>query len=75
MTIETKIKSHPKPVVDFESNLESVRSYECFHPKKYQSDNLANNQQKCIDCLKPKSNKNERKCKTCACYYFYVPSY
>ena len=40
-----KIKSHPKPVVDFESNLESVRSYECFHPKKYQSDNLANNQQ------------------------------
>ena len=26
MTIETKIKFHPKPVVDFESNLESVRS-------------------------------------------------
>ena len=26
MTIETKIKSHPKRVVDFESNLESIRS-------------------------------------------------
>ena len=22
-----------------------------------------NNQQKCIDCLKPRSNKNERECK------------
>ena len=34
-----------------------------------------NNQQKCIDCLKPRSNKNERECKKCGCDYFYVPNY
>ena len=65
------MKSHPKPVVDFESNLESVKSYKWFHSKKYQSDN----QQNCIDCLKPRSNKNELKCKKCGCNYFYVPNY
>ena len=66
-----KIKSHPKPVVDFESNSESVKSNKRFCSKKYQSDN----QQKCIDCLKPRSNKNERECKKCGCDYFYVPNY
>ena len=70
-----KVKSCPKPVVDFESNLESVKSNKKFYLKKYQSDNHTNNQQKCIDCLKPRSNKNERECKKCGCSYFYVPSY
>ena len=32
-----------------------------------------NNQQKCIDCLKPRSNKNELECKNCGCNEFYVP--
>ena len=37
-----KVKSHPKPVpfeiyADFESNLESVKSYEGFYSKKYQN--------------------------------------
>ena len=36
------MKSCPKPVVDFESNLESVKSYKWFHSKKYQSDNQQN---------------------------------
>ena len=71
MTASSKIKSCPKPVVDFESNLESVKSNKRFYLKKYQSDN----QQKCIDCLKPRSNKNERECKKCGCDYFYVPNY
>ena len=71
MTALSKIKSCPKPVVDFESNLESVKSNKRFYLKKYQSDN----QQKCIDCLKPRSNKNERECKKCGCDYFYVPNY
>ena len=62
------MKSCPKPVVEFESNLESVKSYKWFHSKKYQSDN----QQNCIDCLKPRSNKNERECKNCVCDHFYV---
>ena len=48
------MKSCPKPVVDFESNLESVNSNKRFCLKKYQSDN----QQKRIDCLKPRSSKN-----------------
>ena len=32
-----------------------------------------NNQQKCIDCLKPRSNKNELERKKCGCNEFYVP--
>ena len=59
------MRSYLKPVVDFESNSKSVSS------KKYQIDN----QQKCTDCLKPRSNKNERVCKKCGCDYFYVPNY
>ena len=34
-----------------------------------------NNQQKCIDCLKPRSNKNELECKKCGCNQFYVSNY
>ena len=33
------------------------------------------NQQKCIDCLKHRSNKNELECKRCGCNIFYVPNY
>ena len=33
MTIETKTKSHPKPVVNLESILESVKSNESFSQK------------------------------------------
>ena len=31
-----------------------------------------NNQQKCIDCLKPRSSKNELECKKCGCNEFYT---
>ena len=65
------MKSCTKTVVDCESNLESVKSNKRFCSKKYQSDN----QKKCIDCLKPRSNKNERECKKCDCDHFYVPNY
>ena len=34
-----------------------------------------NNQQLCIDCLKPRSNKNKFKCKKCGCTEFYVLDY
>ena len=57
------MKSCLEPVVNFESNSKSVESY--------QSDN----KQKCIDCLKPRSNENERVCKKFGCNYFYVPNY
>ena len=65
------MKSHPKPVVDFESNSKSVKSYKWFCSKKYQSDN----QQKSIDCFKPRSNKNERVCNKGGYNYFYIPNH
>ena len=65
------MKSCLKPVVDFESNSKSVKSYKGFLSKKYQ----IGNKQKCIDCLKPRSNKNELACKKCGCNYFYLPNY
>ena len=65
------MKSCIKPVVDFESNFGSVISNKRFYSKKYQNDS----QQKCIDCLKPRSNKNEGECKKCGCNHFYVPNY
>ena len=66
------MKSCLKPVADFESNSKSVKSNKRFYSKKsYQSDN----QQKCIDCLKPRSNENERECKKFGWDYFYVPNY
>ena len=34
-----------------------------------------NNQQVCIDCLKPRSNKNKFECKNCGCTKFYVLDY
>ena len=70
-----KIKSHPKLNVDFESNSKSVKSNKRFYSKKYQSDNHTNNKEMCIDCLKPRSNKNELECKKCGCNEFYVPNY
>ena len=33
------------------------------------------NQQKFIDCLKPRPNKNELECKKCGCNEFYVFNY
>ena len=52
------MKSCLEPVVDFESNTKSVKSNKRFCSKKFQSDN----QEKCIDCLTPRSNKYERVC-------------
>ena len=34
-----------------------------------------NNQKVCIDCLKPRSNKNKFECKNCGCTEFYVLDY
>ena len=34
-----------------------------------------NNEQVCIDCLKPRSNKNKFECKNCGCTDFYVLDY
>ena len=34
-----------------------------------------NNQQVCIDCLKPRSKKSKFECKNCGCTNFYVYDY
>ena len=34
-----------------------------------------NDEKVCIDCLKPRSNKNEFECKNCGCTDFYVFDY
>ena len=36
---------------------------------------IENNQKVCIDCLKPRSNKNKFECKNCGCTDFYVLDY
>ena len=59
MTITSKTKSYFERVL---SKIDTRRLRE-------------NNQQKCIDCLKPRSNKNELECKKCGCNEFYVPNY
>ena len=59
MTTTSKTKSH------FERVLSKI------YAKRFH----ANNQEKCIDCLKPRSNKNELDCKKCGCNEFYVPNY
>ena len=34
-----------------------------------------NNQKVCIDCLKPRPNKNKFECENCSCTKFYVLHY
>ena len=34
-----------------------------------------NNKRVCIDCLKPRLNKNKLECKNCGCAEFYVLNY
>ena len=41
----------------------------------YASGPHENNQKVCIDCLKPRSNKNKFECKKCGCTDFYVLDY
>ena len=56
MTTTSKTKSY------FEQGLSK------FYAKRFHT----NNQQVCIDCLKPRSNKNELECKKCGCNEFYT---
>ena len=56
MTTPSKTKSH------FEERLSEI----------YAKRPRANNKQVCIDCLKPRSNKNKFECKNCGCTELYV---
>ena len=59
MTTPSKTKSH------FEQLLSEI----------YARQPRENNQKVCIDCLKPRSNKNKFECKKCGCTEFYVLDY
>ena len=59
MTTPSKTKSH------FERLLSEI------YPRRPRE----NNQKVCIDCLKPRSNKNKFECKKCGCTEFYVLDY
>ena len=59
MTTPSKTKSH------FEQLLSEI----------YARQICKNNQKVCIDCLKPRSNKNKFECKKCDCTEFYVLDY
>ena len=54
MTTPSKTKSH------FEQLLSEI----------YARQICKNNQKVCIDCLKPRSNKNKFECKNCGCTEF-----
>ena len=65
MTMATKIKSHPK--VTYLDTNNFYWTINAVYGSNLKSDSLAkrlhtNNQQMCIDCFKPRSNKNERDC-------------
>ena len=59
MTTQSKTKSH------FEQLLSKIDARRI----------CKNNQKVCIDCLKPRSNKNNFECKNCGCTEFYVFDY
>ena len=59
MTTPSKTKSH------FERLLSEIYAR---RPRE-------NNKKVCIDCLKPRSNKNKFECKKCGCTEFYVLDY
>ena len=59
MTTPSETKSHSKQLLS----------------KIYARNFHKNNQKVCIDCLKPRSNKNKFECKTCGCTEFYVLDY
>ena len=59
MTTPSKTKSHLEQLL---SAIYARRGHE-------------NNQKVCIDCLKPRSNKNKFECKNCGCSKFYVLDY
>ena len=59
MTTPSKTKSH------FEQHLSEI----------YAGQSCENNQKVCIDCLRPRSNKNKFECKNCGCTEFYMLDY
>ena len=53
----------------------SKSHFEQLLSKIYANSFRKNNQKVCIDCLKPRSNKNKFERKNCGCTVFYVLDY
>ena len=53
----------------------SKSHFEQLLSKIYAKSFRKNNQKVCVDCLKPRSNKNKFECKNCGCTDFYVLNY
>ena len=53
----------------------SKSHFEQLLSKIYAKSFRKNNQKVCVDCLKPRSNKNKFECKNCGCTDFYVLDY
>ena len=53
----------------------SKSRFEQLLPEIYARRFCKNNQQVCIDCLKPRSKKNKFECKICGCTKFYMRDY
>ena len=53
----------------------SKSHFEQLYSKIHANSFSKNNQKVRIDCLKPKSNKNNFECKNCGCTDFYVFNY
>ena len=54
---------------------ETKSCFEQLLSKIYARRPCENNEKVCIDCLKPRSNKNKFDCKNCGCTKFYVLDY
>ena len=53
----------------------SKSHFEQLLSKIYANKFCKNNQKACIDCFKPKSNKNKSECKICGCADFHLLDY
>ena len=53
----------------------SKSRFEQILPEIYAKSFCKNNQKVCIDCLRPRSNKNKLECKNFSCTDFYVVDY
>ena len=54
---------------------ETISHFERLSSEIYARRSRENNKRVCIDCLKPRSNKNKFECKNCGCTEFYVLDY
>ena len=58
-----------------DNTVKSKSHFEQLLSKIYAKRPRENNQKVCIDCFRPRSNKNKFECKNCVCTEFFVLDY